>query len=98
MEFWIERLPNSDDPLVARGRRVTLQAPFKITGTCASLGSLGKRLAGFADASDLNTCMTVHVEGTDVELEAIRAQQEIRDEERILALAAEIMKRRDSKT
>lgn len=75
-------------------RKVVLQTPFTIGGIGADLASFGKFLSDLAGADRLTQYVAGCCDGRDDEIEAQRAAQRLKDEECILLMADDIMKRR----
>jgi hypothetical protein len=81
-----------------QGVSAVFEAPFTVSGNSAALLSLGRRLVRACSEIDLLAYSVVMVEGTEAEIEATRVLQQNREDERILALATGIMKRRAAKS
>lgn len=76
------------------GPSINLRTPFIVSADGSTLEALGKRIAQMiANSSPTNT-FCFHFQGTDEEVEIKRAAQQIKDEDRILAMAAQITDRR----
>jgi hypothetical protein len=75
---------------------ITVRTPFLIGLTCAVRDTLVKELTSAFPVESLTSEMTFGINGSDDEIEARRAAQQIKDENRILERADEIRMRRRS--